>query len=244
MELVVDTSVDLQVEAPEGDDVADVFAHPRVDLVLRHARHGRRGGPLGFTGEPGERPGALGHGRQCHDVLVHGRRSEALLEPAEDDLGGREMVAEFVQAFIERFQLRETSGGASIPVGSTSNGDGGSVDLSPEAASISTMRRSSPATSSILAATPAPVEHAEHWKLLERQDRVGAAAAGRQRWPIAAEKAVLSGSPGDQPGTDRYERNSSSSSSMMFWAASLSRTQMNESKRASRMTSLAMRLPV
>ena len=110
-ELVIDAAVDLHVQVPEEDGVADVLADFRVDLVLGHIGHGSPSGALGLVGEPVERPGAPRFGCQRLDKVVHGIGSEVLLEPAEYDLDGREMVAEVVDAFIERFQLRDLRAG-------------------------------------------------------------------------------------------------------------------------------------
>ena len=160
-------------EAPEEDDVADVFAYPHVDLVPGRIAHGGGGDALGFIGEPVERPSALGHGRQCGELLVRGGRLEILLQPAKDDVGGGEMVVDVVETFMEGFQSGEASGGESTPAGSISKGDDGSGERSVSAASGS-------ANCVSRAATPTPVNRAEHWGIPKRRDLASAAALGER----------------------------------------------------------------
>ena len=186
--LLGDTFVNAPMELPEKDDMALGVVNGSLDGVRSLAPHGLFHGAPRLSGHTCERELGLGRVSEALRVIQQRRYVGGLLQPAEDDVGGREMVAEVVDAFVERFQLREDSGGVSISAGSTSKGDDGSGERSLRAASRSAMRRSSSPVSSSLAATPAALRMALARAMVDSMPRSSKVMASTTRWMSSAER--------------------------------------------------------
>ena len=111
LELVVDSTVQIQVEVPQEGDVEHGALDAPVDGAFvgsaegvagsRLTAHGLFHGASSLPGHSIERQIGLGRVLEAGQVLPMGTKPGFVPQLAEDDVGGREIVVEVVEAFVE-----------------------------------------------------------------------------------------------------------------------------------------------